>query len=974
MPYMNVTEVESAITALGAAYPGLCDVIALPNATHEGRSSQALRIAVGPLDNRPAMLFIGGQHAREWGSCEICINFATDLMEAYDLGTGLSYGGQSYSAAEVAVILEDTQVFVYPLVNPDGRHHSQTSFAMWRKNRNPVNAVDLNRNYDFLWDFNTAFSPTSYVSVSDDPTSDVYHGTAPFSEPETQNVRWILDTYPQVRWFIDIHSYSRLLYTNWGDDENQSTTPSQNFLNPTHDGVRGVSSDAYAEYIPYGDLGAANCLVSQMQSTLQAVRGESYTTGQSYNLYPTSGTATDYPYSRHFADPTTTKTLGFLIEWGTEFQPPWSEMENIILDVSSALCGFALSAPCACSIIDANQMTPAINFNDVPEGETTARAMVFSVTTCRDVDFQIVSGPTVTSGPGSFGTLPSDTASLPTAGTTVTRESRLWLSHTGTNAGDVTNGTVTVRLNQTGQEWVIPISANTILRPTVGTVLVLDQSGSMNHPSGLSGFPTRNDVLKFAAPVFVNLLQENNGIGVAAFDHNAYQRAAVQTAGPVGAFDPARNAALGAIGMHTPNPGGNTAIGDGLEKAHELLGLGPSYEEQAIVVFTDGHETASKRISEVTSLINEKVFAIGLGTAAQIQPAALNDLTNGSGGYLLLTGNVGTDDQFRLSKYYLQILAGVTNYDIVLDPESSIKPGQVHRIPFHLNETDIGVDGILLGDTNLPIIRFALETPSGELIGPGYASANPSVDFVNAQGVSFYRMTLPVPIGATGASSGKWHAVLKVDEKYYKRYLASLRDLPQLHESVQAHGVRYSLNVQSYSGFRLQARLLQSSNEPGATLTVRAVLTEYGLPVSSDRAQVRAELERPDGTNGMLYLTEDLIDSGIFEADTIAAIDGVYRFRILVNAQTLRGREVTREHLLTGGVWKGGDTPTRNPDLSDPDGPEDPDKPHDCCCELLECFLSEKIITPEFAKRLKEGGFDIDTLRRCLKEKCCDKK
>ena len=163
---MNVTEVESAIQALSVSYPNLCELITLPNTTHEGRTTHAIRIALGPLDDRPSMLFIGGQHAREWGSCEICINFATDLLEAYDLGTGLSYGGKSYTASEVQQVIEQTQVFVFPCVNPDGRHHSQTTRAMWRKNRNPTNAVDINRNYDFLWDFNTAFAAAAAPSVS----------------------------------------------------------------------------------------------------------------------------------------------------------------------------------------------------------------------------------------------------------------------------------------------------------------------------------------------------------------------------------------------------------------------------------------------------------------------------------------------------------------------------------------------------------------------------------------------------------------------------------------------------------------------------------------------------------------------------------------------------------------------------------------------------------------------------------------
>lgn len=962
MTYLNVTEVESAIQALSIAYPGLCQLITLPNATHEGRTSHAIRLGLGPLDNRPAMLFIGGQHAREWGSCEICINLAADLLEAYDLGTGLTYGGQSYTAAQVQQIIEQTQVFLFPDVNPDGRHHSQNSFAMWRKNRNPVAAVDVNRNYDFLWDFTTAFSPAAFPVVSDIPTSDTYHGSAPASEPETRNVVWLLDTYPQIRWMIDIHSYSRLLYTNWGDDENQTAISSQNFLNPAFNGARGVLGDAYGEYIPANDLAAVNCLAGQMQSALQAVRGQTYTTGQSYDLYPTSGTATDYPYSRHFADPAKTKTLGFLIEWGTEFQPPWAEMENIILDISSALIAFTLAAPCACSVITANPLTPALNFNDVPEGETTARAIVFSVTTCGAATFQIVAGPTVTAGPGSFGTLHSSTASLPAVAAETTREARLWLTHTGTSDGDVTTGTVTVRLNETGEEWVIPISANTITRPSVAAILVLDQSGSMLDASGLPGLPTRNDVLRFAAPVFVNLLQENNGIGITAFDHDPHDRMTVQAVGPVGPFDLARNTALGVIGTHTPNPAGLTAIGDGVENAHNLLVATNGYDERAMVVFTDGHETASQRIADVRHLINERVFAIGLGTAAQIQPAALSALTNDTGGYLLLTGTVGPDDLFLLSKYYLQILAGVTNNDIVLDPEAAILPGQVHRIPFDINEADIGVDAILLGETNLPVISFALETPAGDIIDPGVVIANPSIEFVTAHGLSFYRMTLPVPIGAMGAAAGRWHAQLKIDNRYFKRYLSTLDQYPEVIRRVKAHGVRYSLSVQSYSGFRLQARLLQGGYNPGSTLTVRAVLTEYGLPVEGTRAHLRAEFTRPDGTSGVLNLAEESPGAGIYLADMTAVLSGVYQFRVLARATTLRGRAVTREQLLSGAVWEGGDNP--------PGGGNQPAGETAKLCELLTCLLNQNVIQPEFEERLQGMGINLDVARKCLQAWC----
>jgi murein tripeptide amidase MpaA len=467
MAYLNVTEVESALVALSTAFPGICELITLPNLTHEGRTSHALRLGVGPLDNRLALLFIGGQHAREWGSCEICINVATDLLEAYQANAGLVYGGQSFTAVQVKALFEQSQLFIFACVNPDGRNHSQTVSAMWRKNRNPVAPVDVNRNHDFLWDFRTAFSPSAPVVVSDIPSSDTYHGTAANSEPETRNVKWLLDTYPQIRWMIDIHSYSRLLYHNWGDDENQTTNPTMNFRNAAHNGQRGIGGDAaYREYIRPGDQSAEMCLVNTMRTALQAVRGQTYSVGQSFALYPTSGTATDYPYSRHWVDATKTKTLGFLIEWGTEFQPQWAEMENIILDVSSALVAFAVAAPCACSTIDVQLLTPTIQFNQVPENEQTFRAAVFRVASCRDVHFDITAGPVRLTGPAAttFGTPLGTTATAPGV-TSDTSEARLWISFRGTSPGDHATGTVTIRCQETGEEWVIPITADTIARP-----------------------------------------------------------------------------------------------------------------------------------------------------------------------------------------------------------------------------------------------------------------------------------------------------------------------------------------------------------------------------------------------------------------------------------------------------------------------------------------------------------------------------
>jgi len=169
MPYMNVTEVESGLIALAAAHPTICELITLPNLTIEGRTTHAVRLGTQAANAVDAYYLTGGVHAREWGSCEILVNMAVDLCDAYAGGTGVAYGGKTFSAAEVKALMEQMNIIIFPCVNPDGRNFSQTSVPLWRKNRNPASSggqaskigVDINRNQDFLWDFATAFAPAA---------------------------------------------------------------------------------------------------------------------------------------------------------------------------------------------------------------------------------------------------------------------------------------------------------------------------------------------------------------------------------------------------------------------------------------------------------------------------------------------------------------------------------------------------------------------------------------------------------------------------------------------------------------------------------------------------------------------------------------------------------------------------------------------------------------------------------------------
>jgi murein tripeptide amidase MpaA len=226
---------------------------------------------------------------------------------------------------------------------------------MWRHNRNPSESggnpncvgVDINRNYDFLWDFPKLFSPSAVVHTSSDPCDDsqTYRGSSPFSEPETKNVQWLLDNYPMIKWYVDIHSFGEDIIHCWGDDENQSDDPTMNFTNPLYNSKRGIAGDdSYKEYVPNADLANAVALANSIRDGIGAVRGKKYTVEPGFELYPTSGAGDDYTYSRQFANAINNKILAFTLEWGESFHPEWVEMEKIVSDISAGLLQFCLTA------------------------------------------------------------------------------------------------------------------------------------------------------------------------------------------------------------------------------------------------------------------------------------------------------------------------------------------------------------------------------------------------------------------------------------------------------------------------------------------------------------------------------------------------------------------------------------------------------------------------------------------------------
>lgn len=641
---------------------------------------------------------------------------------------------------------------------------------------------------------------------------------------------------------------------------------------------------------------------------------------------------------------------------------PWAPPENELV-VKNYKHASVVSPPCYDTLptypATVTLETLSINFNDVPAGETAARAIVFSAISCHDVHLSITVGPTVLTGPAgtNFGTFPAPlgtAVTIPHISSSTPPRGRLWISYRGTNPLDVATGTVTVHCAETNQDFVVPIAANTIARPTVAVMLVLDQSGSMDWLAGIDPTTKRIDILHQAATQFVQLAQDSSrqgdGVGMVSFDHNAYPGVAVTTNMGTGL-----DLAPVITAIQNLHPAGATSIGNGVALGRNTLNPISGFNQKAMIVFTDGLENTPLYIADVMSSINDRTFAIGLGTAQQVSAGALTALANGTGGRLLLSGRLSPsiDDYFRLSKFFMQVLAGVTNTNIVTDPSGYIAPGMKVRIPFLLADTDLDSTVILL--TDIPAIRFFIETPAGDIMDPAIAGTLGATYTVGTN-MSYYRFTLPLPMGAKPAQEGIWYALLEVDDKILRRYLHGLDQPFATGAARLIHGVRYNLSAQAFSNLRMQAGLSQNSLQPGATLTLRVSLSEYGIPVDH-RATVRAELERPDNSQITLTLAE--IEPGIFEASTVAAIQGVYRFRVLALGFTLRGVPFTREQLLSGVVVLGGDNP---PPTSDPGA-----RAHEQqLCELLACLLQPDML----GRYLEEHHVDPNAVRKCIEQWC----
>ncbi|KAF1972071.1 Zn-dependent exopeptidase [Bimuria novae-zelandiae CBS 107.79] len=351
---LNADEVYTALKGLEKEY-GL-ELFMAPYKTFEGNSiyGGVANKAEKINKDKQYIYFTSGIHARERGGPDNLIYFISDLLYANRHRKGLTYGNKTYTNSDVKKVLGAGIVFI-PMTNPDGVRHDQANSNLWRKNRNPLSSipgrpasvgVDLNRNFDFMWNFTKYFDP-SVFPASTDPSSQAFYGTGPFSEPETRNMKWVYEIFPKIRWFIDVHSAAGTLLYSWGDDINQSYDPKQNLFNPAYDGKRGVVEDTvYREYIVEKDWYNIELNANLTTDAMMAVGGSTYVPQQAVGLYPTSGASDDWASSRWYGNKTLNKVHGYTLEFGypTNFYPTADEYIQNILDTNAGFMEFVLTA------------------------------------------------------------------------------------------------------------------------------------------------------------------------------------------------------------------------------------------------------------------------------------------------------------------------------------------------------------------------------------------------------------------------------------------------------------------------------------------------------------------------------------------------------------------------------------------------------------------------------------------------------
>jgi hypothetical protein len=247
--YHTFDEISAFISSLPTAFPTIASTFDVGK-SYEGRQMTGIKIGK-PGTNKKAIWIDAGFHAREW------IAPATALFVINELTS--KYG----SDATITNLVDKLDWYILAAANPDGYEYSRTNDRMWRKTRSKQKlcfGVDPNRNFAYQF---------GGQGTSNQPCSDIYRGTAAFSEPETKAISTkIMGLKDSLKAYLTLHSYGQWWLVPYG------------YIDPA------VFPPDYQELLKAAQDGAA---------ALKAVHGTTFTVGNSDELlYAAAGASDDW--------------------------------------------------------------------------------------------------------------------------------------------------------------------------------------------------------------------------------------------------------------------------------------------------------------------------------------------------------------------------------------------------------------------------------------------------------------------------------------------------------------------------------------------------------------------------------------------------------------------------------------------------------------------------------------------------------
>ncbi len=212
--------------------------------TYEGRQIWSVKLSDEVEvddDTEPGVLFLGAHHGNEKPSFEVVIHFIEHMVGKYGLedmdddgdseinediidGVDNDKDGmvdEDPSESRVTTILDTTEIYCIPMVNPDGveayeRTNQAPNYGFDGQSDTITSyGVDLNRNYGFLWDL-PRLKPFNYMYpfISNDQYGN-FRGESPFCENETQAVKGLVERVGQISISLSFHDYGQFMIFPW---------------------------------------------------------------------------------------------------------------------------------------------------------------------------------------------------------------------------------------------------------------------------------------------------------------------------------------------------------------------------------------------------------------------------------------------------------------------------------------------------------------------------------------------------------------------------------------------------------------------------------------------------------------------------------------------------------------------------------------------------------------------------------------